>query len=57
MEEDGRLINLEDLVSTSHPCLAEGEFSVFNHPHMAPLILIRELEYTIDLDGFVILSK
>ena len=57
MEEDGRLINLEDLASTSHPCLAEGEFSVFNHPRVEPLILMRELKYTIDLDGFVILSK
>ena len=29
--EDG---SLEDLASTTHPCLAGGEFSVFHHPSM-----------------------
>ena len=57
MEQDGCLINLEDLGSTCHPCLAEGEFLVFDHPRVAPLILMRDFEYTINLDGFLILSN
>ena len=58
MEEDGCLINLEDLACTSYPCLAEGEIFRFStiHPRVAPLILMQ-INYTIDLDGFVILSK
>ena len=56
MEEDSHIINLEDLANSSHPCLADGDFSVFHDPQLAPLILRREIEYSVDLDG-VILSK
>lgn len=56
-EEDGRCISLEDLASTDHPCLAAGEFSIFNSPDVRSLIGATELQYTIDLDGVIVLSK
>jgi hypothetical protein len=55
--ESESLIDLESLSKTPHPCLAAGNFSVFNSPDVAPLRLAEEVEYTIDMDGVVVLSK
>ena len=49
-------IDLESLSKYPHPCLASGNFSIFNSPDVVPLRLAREMECIIDMDG-VVLSK
>ena len=54
---DGRLIDLEDLSGSNHPCLEDGEFSVFHCPRVARLVFKRDMEYSVDMDGLVVLSR
>ena len=56
-ESEEGLIDLETLSNHPHPCMSPGYFSIFNSPDVAPLCLARELEYSIDMDGVVVLSK
>ena len=57
-DEDGAgLISLEDLAQSDHPCLADGEFSIFHSDQVRLVTNPRDVEYNIDLDGLVILSK
>ena len=54
--EGRKLLNLEVLSKEPHPCLAEGHFSVFNSPHVGPAT-VHNVNYNMDMDGFVVLSK
>ena len=56
-ESEENSIDLESLSKHPHPCLASGNFSIFNSPDVVPLRLAREMEYTVDMDGVVVLSK
>ena len=51
------LINLEDLGNSDYPCLEDGQFSVFYHPAVSHVLFTRDIDYTLDLDGVVVLSK
>ena len=48
---------MESLSKHPHPCLALENLSIFNSPDVASLRLAREMEYTIDMDGVIVLSK
>lgn len=50
-------ISLEDLTNCLHPCLAEGDFSIYHSPQVREVLNPREVTYSIDLDGVIVLSK
>ncbi len=56
-EDSGRLISLEDLAATDHPCLESGQFSIFHSEEVSFVADVRDLEYDMDLDGLLIISK
>ena len=57
-EEDlgGRKIDLE-MLSETHTCLVKGNFSIFNSPNVGLASSIQDVIYSLDMDGFVVLSR
>ena len=55
-DEEEERIDLEALSKDPHPCLAVGQFSIFNSPRVQPANL-QDVTYTLDMDGVVVLSK
>lgn len=47
-------IGLRELSQTDHPLLTEGKFSVFYNPEVNSC---RDFRYSLDLDGFCVISK
>ena len=56
-EEVGPLISLVDLSQTDHPCLARGNFSVFHSKDVRPVMELHQVQYMLELDRLVVLSK
>ena len=56
-EEVHPLISLVDLSQTDHPCLARGNFSIFHSKDVRPVTELHQVQYTLELDGLVVLSK
>ena len=57
-DKDGAgLISLEDLAQSDHPCQADEEFSIFHSDQVRLVTNPCDMEYNIDLDRLVILSK
>ena len=56
-EEVGPLISLVDLSQTDHPCLARGNFCVFHSKDVRPVTELHQVQYMLELDRLVVLSK
>ena len=42
-------------VEGPHPCMMEGDFSIFNSPNVG-VARGNDVTYSLDMDGFVVLS-
>ena len=47
---------MEDLSKDEHPCLVKGDFSIF-HSNAVGKATTRDVNYTMDMDGVVVLSR
>ena len=47
-------ISLQQLSETDHPLLLQGDFSIYHDPLVSPT---KSLNYTVDVDGLVLLSN
>ena len=54
---DDEDIDLESLSEHCHPCLARGRFSVFNSLHVMHVFRNRDINYKLDMDGVVGISR
>lgn len=54
---DDEDIDLESLSEHHHPCLARGRFSVFNSLDVMHVFRNRDINYKLDMDGVVGISR
>lgn len=57
MSDDDQDIDLESLSEHNHPCLAAGHFSVFNCFDVVHVCRNGEMNYKLDMDGIVGISR
>lgn len=57
MSDDDDDVDLESLSKHDHPCLARGRFSVFNSLDVTHVSRNRDINYKLDMDGVVGISR
>lgn len=56
-EEEDMDVDLEMLSKETHPCLVKGNFSIFNSPNVGLASSTQDVTYTLDMDGFLVVSR
>jgi hypothetical protein len=57
LSDDNDDLDLESLSNHDHPCLARGRFSVFNSSDVMHVFRNRDINYKLDMDGVVGISR